>query len=104
MIRFHCRSGAERDQAHSALIAYMTLIMTWIDTRKIVQVCDQRLTMPNGRPFDEQALKMICVASIDASFMLSYTGQAYLPVGSRTDRWLINSIQPVTRRPLPELA
>jgi len=81
----------------------MTLILTWLDKRKIVQVSDQRLTLPDGSLFDEQALKTICVRSCDCSFLLSYTGEAYMPQWSRTDYWLTAAIQPLTLRPLDDL-
>ena len=81
----------------------MTLILTWLDKRKIVQVSDQRLTLPDGSLFDEQALKTICVRSCDCSFLLSYTGEAYMPQWSRTDYWLTAAIQPLTLRSLDDL-
>jgi hypothetical protein len=45
----------------------MTLIMTWIDTRKIVQVCDQRLTMPDNTITEESAMGSIALSMISAT-------------------------------------
>jgi hypothetical protein len=81
----------------------VTLILTWVDHRKIVQVSDQRLTLPDDTPVDEQTLKTVCVESCDASFMLSYTGAAYMPTGTRMDRWLLDAVEQHLDLPLPKL-
>jgi hypothetical protein len=81
----------------------MTLILTTLDTNKILQVSDQRLTF-KGRSYDEHALKTIFMKSNDAACCISFTGRAYVgrPL-RRTDFWLCDKLQALTSLSLPDL-
>ena len=81
----------------------MTLILTAMDSTKIVQVGDQRLTL-DGRPYDDHAVKSIFMKSRDAAARVSYTGRAFIgPRRTRTDFWLCDNLQERAELPFPEL-
>jgi hypothetical protein len=67
----------------------MTLIITALSDDVIVQVSDRRLTWSNGLVADDLAIKAICVACIDASFSIAFTGLAQVGA-QRTDEWLVD--------------
>lgn len=66
----------------------MTLILSCLTPKYIVQVSDRRLTWPDGRVFDETANKAIVFHGRAA---IAYTGIAL--IGSqRTDEWIADQI------------
>jgi hypothetical protein len=89
----------------------MTLIFTWLDSDKVGQMSDQRLTLLDSRLgggvrlYDEHAIKTIYVDGADVGLLVSYTGIAYLTDRfRRTDHWLLEAIHPIAALVLPELA
>lgn len=52
----------------------MTLIVTAITEKRIIQVSDRRLTLPNGSLFDDESNKALVVYCKNARFLMSYTG------------------------------
>src|SRR5438034_5833169 len=66
----------------------MTLIISAITYKHVIQASDRRLTYPDGRLADDGANKAVCVYCADARFSIAYTGIAH--VGRmRTDEWLV---------------
>jgi hypothetical protein len=60
-----------------------------------VQVADRRLTYPSGALFSDHAMKLIVGCCADASFLVAYTGLAYVPAKpqQRTDHWIVEALQ-----------
>ena len=54
----------------------MTLIITAATKHNMIQVCDRRLTMPDGTLVDSLAHKVTGVTCLDARFSIAYTGIA----------------------------
>jgi hypothetical protein len=65
----------------------MTLIISALDSKFVVQVSDRRLTRTDGRLLDDFANKAICVVCVDAVFSIAYTGLANIN-NKKTDEWL----------------
>ena len=75
----------------------MTLIITAMSPYRVVQVSDRRLTLPDGRLHDDEAIKAVSVHCDDAHFSVAYTGTAYMldtrtRRWERTDKWIANSL------------
>ncbi len=72
----------------------MTLIITAISDKNVIQVSDRRLTLNDGSLHDDLAIKALCVSCADASFCMAYTGLAV--VGShRTDEWVVDYLSSI---------
>lgn len=67
----------------------LTLIITAVTEKDIIQASDRRLTLPDGTLYDDRANKAVFVQCIDGRFALAYTGLAI--IGSqRTDVWVVD--------------
>lgn len=66
----------------------MTLLFTALSDEYVVQVSDRRLTR-NGKLYDDEANKAICVGCTDATFSIAYTGLGTIR-GQRSDEWVVD--------------
>lgn len=66
----------------------MTLIISAVTSKKIYQVTDTRLTLPNGDVFNDFSIKTTIVCCSNAFISISYTGIAFLD-NLRMDEWLV---------------
>ncbi len=62
-----------------------------IAKNKVIQVADTRLTFPDGREYDADAVKSVCVSCADAYFTIGYSGLAEIK-GQRLDEWLVEGV------------
>ena len=84
----------------------MTLLITYVDKDRIVQVSDRRLTRLSGDIVDDEANKAIAVGMSYVHFTACYTGLAFLgrkKEENRTDRWLQKQLGSITRDGEPDL-
>lgn len=70
----------------------------------MVQVSDRRLTFPDGRLYDDEAIKAVTVHCDDAYFSVAYTGLALVRdkrtrKWERTDRWIASSLHDLMQQP-----
>src|SRR5688500_3051386 len=69
----------------------MTLVLTVVTLKRVVQVSDRLLTWPDGSMADDRANKAVCVSCDDGWFAISYSGAAQVGAKrTRTDEWLID--------------
>ncbi len=77
----------------------MTLIITLVSHPRVIQASDRRLTA-DGRPFDDNSNKAICINCRDAQVVIAYTGVARIGV-TPTDRWLVDKLADLGASQLP---
>jgi hypothetical protein len=69
----------------------LTLILSCLTDRYVIQVSDRRLTKPDGSIYDDNSNKAIL---LNGNVAFGYTGLAFLNKGSlRTDHWFLNALQ-----------
>ena len=67
------------------------MILTYSAGNKTVQVSDRRLTVENGKLYDDEANKAVIVSCRNARFLIGYTGIAR--IGRKgTDLWLADEL------------
>jgi ribosomal protein S17 len=83
----------------------MTLIITVAAKNKVIQASDRRLTHLDGRLYNDQANKAVCVSCNNAVFSVAYTGIAHVD-GRKTDEWIADyfaAIPDIGQKPIHEI-
>jgi hypothetical protein len=65
----------------------MTLLLTVVTDRKVIQASDRLVTLPDGTVYNDKANKAVAVTCQEGQFSISFTGAAYI-AGKSTDEWI----------------